>query len=223
MTTFRKEQKWPFDPTPGVVGVCNDSTLAFMVLCAQFSLIWYATWLLSVKDIVWPFDPTPWVKGVSVGKIFATMLLPASSALIWYATWLLSEKYIVWPFDPTPWTEGLSVGKIFATMLLPASSALIWYATWPYSEKVEFWPQPHPPSPPKGFGIRPSNWNPVWYVSYLLLLCLHAKFQQKILIIALVIAKFKYLTFDPLGGVKGGGVKLWHFPSYLQALGNHGL
>ena len=26
----------------------------------------------------------------------------------------------------------------------------------------------------------------------------------------LVIAKFKYLTFDPLGGVKGGGVKLWH-------------
>ena len=43
---------------------------------------------------------------------------------------------------------------------------------------------------------------------YLLLLCLHAKFQQEILIIALVIAKFKYLTFDPLGGVKGGGVKL---------------
>ena len=27
-------------------------------------------------------------------------------------------------------------------------------------------------------------------------------------ILALVIAKFKYLTFDPLGGVKGGGVKL---------------
>ena len=78
-----------------------------MVLCAQFPLIWYATWLLSVKNIVWHFDPTPWVKGVSVGKIFATMLLPASSALIWYATWLLSEKYIVWPFDPTPWVEGV--------------------------------------------------------------------------------------------------------------------
>ena len=43
---------------------------------------------------------------------------------------------------------------------------------------------------------------------HILLLCLHAKFQQKILIIALVIAKLKYLTFDPLGGVKGGGVKL---------------
>ena len=30
---------------------------------------------------------------------------------------------------------------------------------------------------------------------------------KKILTIALIIAKFKYLTFDPLGGVKGGGVK----------------
>ena len=95
MTTFRKEKKWPFDPIPGVAGVCNDSIFDFMVLCAQLPLIWYATWLLSEKDIVWPFDPTPWVEGVYVGKIFATMLLPASSALIWYATWLLSEKYIV--------------------------------------------------------------------------------------------------------------------------------
>ena len=34
------------------------------------------------------------------------------------------------------------------------------------------------------------------------------KISAKILIIALVIAKFEYLTFDPLGGVKGGGVKL---------------
>ena len=43
---------------------------------------------------------------------------------------------------------------------------------------------------------------------YFLMLCLHAKFQQKILTIALVIGGFKYLTFDPLGGVKAGGVKL---------------
>ena len=32
------------------------------------------------------------------------------------------------------------------------------------------------------------------------------KISAKILTIALVIGKFKYLTFDPLGGVKGGGV-----------------
>ena len=98
-------------PHPRVVGVCNDSTLAFMVLCAQFPLIWYATWLLSVKDIVWPFDPTPWVKGVSVGKIFATMLLPASSALIWYATWLLSEKIYSLTFWPHPLGRGCVCGQ----------------------------------------------------------------------------------------------------------------
>ena len=34
------------------------------------------------------------------------------------------------------------------------------------------------------------------------------KISAKILTIALVIAKFIYLIFDPLGGVKGGGVKL---------------
>ena len=46
------------------------------------------------------------------------------------------------------------------------------------------------------------------------------KISAKILTIALVIAK-KYLTFDPLRGVKGGGVKLGHCHAYLQALGNH--
>ena len=46
-----------------------------------------------------------------------------------------------------------------------------------------------PPPKSNRLGPRPSNQNPVWYVSYLLLLCLYAKFQQKILTIALVIAK----------------------------------
>ena len=45
-----------------------------------------------------------------------------------------------------------------------------------------------------------------------MLLCLHAKFQQKILTIALVIAKLKYLTFDPLDGVKGGWGKTLTLP-----------
>ena len=39
---------------------------------------------------------------------------------------------------------------------------------------------------------------------------------------ALVIAKFKYLHFDPLGGGQRGGVDFWHCHAYLQALGNHG-
>ena len=175
------------------------------------------------EKIIWPFDPTPGVVGVCKYSIFAFMVLCAQFPLNWYATWLLSQKYIVRPLDPTPLVKGVSVGKIFATMLLLKLSALIWYATWPYSEKVKFWPPPHPRSPPQGLGPMPSNWNSVWYVSYLLLLCLHAKFQQKILTIALVIAKFKHLTFDPLGGVKGGGVNLWPCHAYIQALSNHGV
>ena len=41
--------------------------------------------------------------------------------------------------------------------------------------------------------------------------------------IALIIAKFKYLTFDLLVGVKGDGVKHWHCQAYLEAPGNNGL
>ena len=102
MTTFRKKKIiWPFDPTPVVIGVCNDSIFAFMVLCDQFPLIWYRTWLLSQKYMVLPFDPTPWAEGVSVGKIFATMLLQNLSALILYATWPYSEKFN-FGLRPTP-------------------------------------------------------------------------------------------------------------------------
>ena len=37
-------------------------------------------------------------------------------------------------------------------------------------------------------------------------------FSKKLLTIALVNAKFKYLTFDPLGGVKGGWGKTLTLP-----------
>ena len=65
MTTFLKEKN---DPTPGVVGVCNDSIFAFMVLCAQFPLIWYATWLLSEKIYSWTFWPHPLGQGCVCGQ-----------------------------------------------------------------------------------------------------------------------------------------------------------
>ena len=69
MTTFRKEKENDLlTPPHRVVGVCNDSIFAFMVLCDQFPLIWYATWLLSEKDIVWPFDPTPLGWGCVCGQ-----------------------------------------------------------------------------------------------------------------------------------------------------------
>ena len=41
-------------------------------------------------------------------------------------------------------------------------------------------------------------------------------FQQKILTIAF---KFEYLTFNPLGGVKGGGVKILTLPCLSTGTG----
>ena len=43
------KKKWPFDPTPGVKGVCKGKTFASMLLYAIFPLIWYATWPYSEK------------------------------------------------------------------------------------------------------------------------------------------------------------------------------
>ena len=43
------------------------------------------------------------------------------------------------------------------------------------------------------------------YVSYLLFLCMPAKFWLAILKTVLVIVKFKYLTYDPAKGVREVG------------------
>ena len=59
MTTFRKEKKFdPLTPSQGS-RVCLDSMFAFMVICAQFPLIWYATWLLSEKKYDLTFSSHP--------------------------------------------------------------------------------------------------------------------------------------------------------------------
>ena len=71
---------------------------------------------------------------------------------------------------------GGAVGKIFATMLLHSWFSLIWYATWLCSEKVEIWTFEPTPKSIQGVRHRPSIKNHVWYVSYLLYLCLHALF-----------------------------------------------
>ena len=56
MTTFRK--KWPFDPTPGIKGVCKGKIFS-KLLYASFPLIWYATSPYSEKKLnlykqMWP-------------------------------------------------------------------------------------------------------------------------------------------------------------------------
>ena len=68
MTIFRKENKMIFWPHPRGPCVCNDSIFAFMVLCAQLPLIWYATWLLSEKRYSLTFWPHPLGRGCVCGQ-----------------------------------------------------------------------------------------------------------------------------------------------------------
>ena len=64
-------------------------------------------------------------------------------------------------------------------------------------------PKSTPGAHPQAFKLKSCS------ISFISIVALHAcKISAKMLTIALVIAKFEYLTFDPLGGVKGGGVKL---------------
>ena len=159
MSTFRKEKRWPFGTTPGVFGVCYDGIFAFMVLCAQLPLIWYATWLLSQKDMVWP-HPLGWgcVCGQNISYHVAASIVSFN---------LICNMTIFW-------------------------------------KKI----RPRPPNPKSTSGARTQAFrlksHLIHFISIAaLLLC---KISAKILTIALVIAKLKYATFDPLCVVKGGGV-----------------
>ena len=126
---------WPLTPPQGLrLCVRTKYVLAWCSMLHSL-LIWYATWLLSKKN-VFTFDPTTGVEGLCKDRICACMLLHSWFHLIWYTTWPYSETVEFWPFDLTARVWG-SAGKIFATMI-PFN--LILNATWPCSEKVEFWP-----------------------------------------------------------------------------------
>ena len=71
-SSFGGIKKGSLDPTPGVKGVCKDRIFAIMVLYAQFTLIWYATWQLSEKKWFDLLTPAP---GVKVKQSFAQCLL----------------------------------------------------------------------------------------------------------------------------------------------------
>ena len=195
-----------------------------MVLCAQFPLIWYATWLLSVKDIVWSFDPTPWVKGVSVGKIFATyMLLPALSALIWKCIMTTFRKRYSLTFWPQPLGRGCVCGQNICYHVAASVVSFNLICNMTIFWKSLILASAPPTNATQGAWIQAFKLKSR-LICFISIAALPAcKISEKILIIALVIANLNIWPLTPLSGVKGGGVKLWHCHSYLQALGNHGL
>ena len=133
-----------------------------MVLCAQFSLIWYATWLLSQKKYGYTFWPHPLGQGCVRGK---TICYHVAANIVSFN--LICNMTIFWK-----------------------SSIL---ASAP------------PLSPPQGLEPcfrteKPFDMFHVYCCSASLPAC---RISAKVLTIALVIAKFKYLTFDPFVRVKG--------------------
>ena len=177
--------------------------------------IWYATCIFSEKIHSLTFWPNPLGRGCVCGQNICYHFAASVVSFNMICNVTTFRKIYSLTFWPHPLGQGCVCGRNICYHF--AASVVSFYLI---CKMTIFWrililASAPPPKPPSGLGPRPSNWNPVWYVSYLLLLCLHAKFQQTILQIAWVIAKLKYLTFDSLGGVKGGWLKLWHCNAYL--------
>ena len=111
----------------------------YVFACTLFQLIWYATWLLSEKNVLI----------FSICLHVAAFVIPFN--IIWYTTCHVLKSWML-TFWPHPRVG--SMGKIFASMLMHASFPLIWYAVWPYSEKAEFWPLPHPGGHANAFKLK---------------------------------------------------------------------
>ena len=193
-----------------------------MVLCAQFPLIWYATWLLSEKDIVWPFNPTQG-QGCVCGQNISYHIAASIVSFNLICNMTTFRKRYSLTFWPHPLGRGCVCGQniCYHVAARVVSFNLICNMTI-FWKNLILTLSPPPKSTQQArtqaFKLKSCL---ICFISIAALpVC---KMSAKILTIVSVIAKFKYLTFDPLVGVKGGGVKLWHCHAYLQALGNHGL
>ena len=113
-------------------------------------------------------------------------------------TFRKKKRFDLKSFDPIPRVEGVSVAKIFATMLLHVCDNI--------PKKFNFGLGPTPKVHPRG--LYPDIQTKILFDMFLPY-CFTACMQNfsKILTTALVLAKFKYFTFDPLGGSQRVGVK----------------
>ena len=174
------------------------------VCSIPISLINYAIWILSEKTC---FDlyPTPGVEGAWKDRLSDCMLLHSSFPLIWYAIWPCSEKDEFWPFDPTLGPGEGSMGKIFATMLMLVSFPLFDMQHDHILKKLNFGlclsPLVHPG------GAYPCIQTKIPFdMCFISIVSLSAcEISVKLLTTDCVIAKCKYLTFDPAYGVRGLG------------------
>ena len=129
----------------------------------SFRLIWYATWPPSEKkcfDLLTPSSGRWCVKGKNI-CLHDVLCFIAVNLICNMTTFRKENKN--WHFDPKyVYGQNVCYHVIVCFILLNL------YATWLYAEKVVFWQWPKPLGPP--------SYNPAWFVSYLLFLCLHANF-----------------------------------------------
>ena len=129
------------------VRVCKGSICAYMMLYVAYTLLWYAKWLLSVKNCFHLLTPA---QGGCKNILCACMVLYAPFKLIWYATWLLSEK-MLWPLTPP---QGSSVCVRTEYVL----------ACCCFRHSHTFWPRPlesctmRKPSNGCQIAVRPPKW-----------------------------------------------------------------
>ena len=95
------------------------------------------------------------------------------------------------------------MGKIFATMLLQSCQLEFDMQHDYILKKFDFGLRPTP------YISTPGAITKITVICFMSIAALPAcKLSAQLLTIALVIAKFTYLAFDPLVWIKGGGVKL---------------
>ena len=96
--------------TGGPPGVCNDSMFAFMVLCAQFPLIWYATGLLSEKESL-TFWPHPLGRGCVCGQNICYRVAASVGSFNLICNMTTFRKRYSWTFWPHPLGWGCVCGQ----------------------------------------------------------------------------------------------------------------
>ena len=111
-----------------------------------------------------------------------------------------TQVKMVWPFDPTPWVEGVCGQNICYHVAAKVDSFNLICSMFIFWKSLILALAPPPKSIPQArthaFKLKSRL---ICFISITALTA--CAIPSKILTIALVIAKFKYLTVDPLGGV----------------------
>ena len=189
-----------------------------MKLCAQLPLIWYATWLLSEKDIVWPIDPTPWVWQNICYHVAASVV--SFNLICNLTTFRKIYSLTVWPH---PLGQGCVCGQ---NIRYNVAASIVSYNLI-YNMTI-FWKSlilASAPPPKSAQRTRTQAFKLKFHlICFISIAVLPAcKISAKNINNCFSYCENKIFDLWSFRWDQRGGVKLWHCHAYLQALDNHGL